>query len=190
MRNLIVGLTLLILACSSVKQEDDKSKVEKTIKDFLVWYSTNWDSISVRSTNRIIENWAQETYDSTKFYRINFTATETYLGIFSKSGFVSEVYLNEWREYFIVCQNEFEINPQNMGPPSGFEYEFVFRGQMYDGFKNNPDKAFVAECKITDNKAIATVDWKGANDPRKYNLSKIGNDWKIDRIRAYWEESK
>lgn len=175
------------LSCSTKKELTDNEKIEKTVRGLLTWYSSNWDSLAVDLINPIIENSILKIPDSTKPYKINFEATERYLSVYRQSGFISESYLNYYREYFKECQKNFELEPQTMGPGTGFEYDFIFRGQDYGYQKENPDKAEIIDIKINSDKAIATVKFDETYI-YLYALTKVNDTWLIDRIKGRWEK--
>ncbi|PZR41320.1 MAG: hypothetical protein DI538_01550 [Azospira oryzae] len=137
----------------------DKEIVEHQVRGFLAWYSNHWEEVSVDLINPIIENSMLDQPDSTRPYKINFKAAEIYLDVFRKSGFISEAYIETYRQYFKECQLEFEKEPHYEGPPTGFEYDFIFRSQDYQYQRDNPDKAKTTEISITANKATVTIQY-------------------------------
>ncbi len=177
---------LIAFSCGTKDKLSDKEIIEQKVKGFLTWYSTNWKEVAVDLINPIIENSNAEP-DSTKPYKINFKAAEIYLDSFRKSGFVSETYIEYYRQYFIKCQKKFEEVPEYEGPPTGFEYDFVFRSQDYEYQQNNADKAMITDISITANKAIATIKYDDDVYSYIYELSKLNNNWYIDSVKGSWE---
>ncbi|MBA4145355.1 MAG: hypothetical protein C0523_06310 [Cytophaga sp.] len=177
---------LIAFSCVTKGNLSDKEIVEHQVKGFLAWYSNHWEEVSVDLINPIIENSMLDQPDSTRPYKINFKAAEIYLDVFRKSGFISEAYIETYRQYFKECQLEFEKEPHYEGPPTGFEYDFIFRSQDYQYQRDNPDKAKTTEISITANKATVTIQYDEVYS-YIYKLSKVNNDWLIDSIKGSWE---
>lgn len=147
----------------------------KTVIDFLKWYKNQEDL-----QNNLVAN--SDHYDSTKFYSINFEATEIYLNKLKQSGFISEKYLEKWREYFKTCDQDFKSNPQNDGPPDGFDYDFVMNSQDYDQELKNVEKATVSE--ISGSETKKTMKLKLSDYATlTYDLSFDSGKWYIDDIK-------
>ena len=86
----------------------------KTIIDFLSWYRDHQDIQGCLVSNSC------NGYDSTKFYSVDFNATEKYLNELFKTGFISTVYINKRRKYFADCDKYFKANPENDGATKWF----------------------------------------------------------------------
>ena len=197
MRHYIIICILTILtACSSNKQDqkntanssdalvngqaDNYSLDEqpiKTIIDFLKCYRDNEGKVGGGWVN----NSTNETYDSTKYYSVNFVATEKYLADLKATGFISDLYLEKWREYFKRCEQDFKANPSNDGPPEGFEYDFIMLSQETEENLKHLEKTQVVECKITDNTAFINLHFING-DNMQYKLTKDNDKWLIDDI--------
>src|SRR6185503_6999129 len=171
-------ITLLIFIASlsfTCEPNGDKEQIERQIKGFLAWYSGNWDNL--RSLiDAMIDNSMIDTPDSTKVYKVDFQKAEIYLSRFKQSGFISETYLNNYRDYFKASELNFERIKQYMGPPIGFDYDFVFRGNMFEEELKNPDKAQLTDVVIEKEKAKVTItfDFHGYYI---YKLTKVKNVW-------------
>lgn len=153
---------------------------KKTIIDFLHWYKNNMtrlDSFSLVNT--------AFGGDTTKFYSVNFEATEAYLAEFKKSGFVSDKYVQVMRGYFKKCDDYLKKHPENDGPPDGFEFDLVMWSQEYDEDLANIDKSKVIDQTIADNKATVKLGFPTGGH-LLYKLSKQGDKWLIDRIENNW----
>ncbi len=193
---LLTVLTLMF----SCKQQDKKTKneVEKnTISDsttkrdtlnqepynrvisFLKWYKKNYEEVNKFG---LVNNATLEDYDSTKYYSVNQEQTEAYLEKIKSSGFVSENYINEWRKYFKICDNDFKKNPQNDGPPEGFDYDFILQTQEIDETLNAIEKPKMIYSKISKNKATVEIDIMMI---LTFDLSKINGIWLIDKGGYY-----
>lgn len=181
----------------SCKNQDNKTKnkVEKdtisdstTIKDalikepydrvisFLKWYKMNYKEVN---KFELVNNATLEDYDSTKYYSVNRDQTEAYLEKIKSSGFVSENYIIEWRKYFEICDSDFKKNPQNDGPPEGFDCDFILRTHDIEEAFIAIDKPRIIYSKISENKAVLKIDI--IQSTLNFHLSKTNGIWLIDK---------
>lgn len=184
-------LTLIFLAClscsrtdegqtssptESVANSDTTPAPDQTVLNFLNWYKNNGRNLA----NNLVLNSSGENWDSTKFYAVNFPATETYLKILTSTNMLSGKYADKWRDYFKKCDQNFKANPQNDGPPEGFEYDFIVFSQEDPGLDDLSKAKFeVTERSNTQSHVLV----KFPSDYQyKYWLSKDGQFWKIDDI--------
>jgi hypothetical protein len=145
-RNLLILFSILILSCGKTKNTESKTtelsekkidslKVESNesltikIKEFINWYGKNQTKLS---QIELVNNSHNEIIDTTKFYSVNFENTEKYLTEFKKSGLFSEKYIESQRKYFKDCESDFIAEPENDGPPSGFDYDIVMKSQDFE----------------------------------------------------------
>lgn len=161
---------------STIKNIVDQEPV-KTVKEFLKWYRDNEKRLG---TFGMVNN-CSTIYDSTKYYSVNFKSTEKYLTEMKKSGFISDKYINKWRQYFKKCETDFKNNPQFDGPPEGFEYNFVMWSQEYEEDLANIDKSKIIKQKIDRNKSNLTLEFP-SNTKLIYWLTNENNKWFIDDI--------
>ncbi|HET6991993.1 MAG TPA: hypothetical protein VFJ43_11745 [Bacteroidia bacterium] len=139
MRSVFLSLTILLLfSCNEnrdpaykVDSLEEKSKAvvmqtpEQTVKNFLIWYKTNYKKISgieMVNNNPPVD-------DTLLWYSVNFPATEKWLQLFKESGYVSDEFVTHWRKYFKDCEKDFQKNHAWDGPPDGFDYDFIFNSQ-------------------------------------------------------------
>jgi hypothetical protein len=160
---------------NSAKRYDFQHEPTKTVTNFLKWYKKNFDEISAIP---MIDNYSIE-YDSTKFYRVNFKGTEAYLSKLKSSGYISERYIKKWRIYFKEHDENFKKNPQNDGPPDGFEFDFVLWTQEIEGTLEAIDQLKVNETNETDNVAFIEID---ISMRLGFYLTKYNGKWMIDAI--------
>lgn len=156
------------------KLAQDKESV-KTVIGFLNWYKKNYAVVN----QIILVNNCGEDFDSTKFYSVNFNATEKYLKLLNSSGFISEIYLQEWRDYFKKQDEYLKKNPQNDGPPYGFEYDLVLLTQEIDVTIDAITNPQIIDVKETNNNSTVKID---IMMKLNFSLSKIKGKWLIGHI--------
>lgn len=192
MRQYIIIFILTILtACSNEKQNDNSNTTEKvqadsfsleqqpakTVIDFLKWYRDNQDIQS-----GLVNNASGDIYDSTKFYSVNFEATKIYLLKLKSTGFISDLYIDKWKKYFEKCDSAFARNPENDGPPAGFEYDFIMLSQEYDEDLKNVEKTKIISNVISGNNAAVKLYFPSGSS-LNYKLTKRSDKWAIDDIK-------
>lgn len=101
----------------------DSTRAVRAVTGFLRWYK-----IHIDSSSRIIlvRQRPQEPYS------VDLKKGEQYLAHLRSSGFLTEAYLGEWRQYFRDRNEGFRAHPQTEGPPLGFEYDLVLLSQDVD----------------------------------------------------------
>ncbi len=190
-----VFISIILTACSSGNREqkdngsadDNKELVlpenysfdkqpAKTIMDFLKWYR---DHMNIQTG--LVNNSNGDTHDSTKFYTVNFEATENYLSVLKSTEFISDRYVEKWRGYFKKCDKDFRDNPTNDGPPDGFEYDFIMLSQEYDEDLENLEKSKIVSQSELANNATIRIHFPNGNK-LIYILSKYEGHWRIDDI--------
>lgn len=193
-RNLLILFSILILSCGKTKNIEseatdlsekniDSLKVERNesftikIKEFINWYGKNQTKLS---QIELVNNSQNEIIDSTKFYSINFENTEKYLTEFKKSGLFSEKYIESQRKYFKDCESDFVAEPENDGPPSGFDYDIVMKSQDFEIEELIRDLK-VKNLSVAGKTAKLTADF-GIYYKLNFTLSKENEVWKIDDI--------
>ena len=162
----------------AIIQNSDSSKSPgKVVFEFLKWYKNNYRKIIA---NEMVNNLPNtKCYDSTKYYSVNFAATEKYLNYMKSSGYISDKYLNYWREYFKKCEVKFKQNPMNDMPPDGFDYDFVYLSQEISDY--NLDNVEINKEIRANNSAnvIVTIDKAFTYE---YKLTFDGTNWLIDSL--------
>jgi hypothetical protein len=153
---------------------------EVVAKAFLEWYRYNRDKLS---SFQLVNNANGETFDSTKFYSVNFQATDKYLQAFKESGFVSSLYINNWKDYFVKADNQFKANPQNDGPPENFDYDFVLQSQEIDEDLENISTTKTFSKSIQGDAAILILTLP-SEQKLKIKLSRNSQKWLIDNIES------
>ena len=188
MRTLIIILIIwTLISCSRKSDNEDRSTTtpeaseinsnpETTILNFLKWYKDN----GINLANDLVDGNSGGKWDSTKFYSVNFPATEKYLKTLTETGMLSNKYADKWRDYFIKCDQHFKEQPANDGPPEGFDYDFILFSQEDPGLSELHKIKFDVLNKDT-NSALILIKFP-SDYQYKYHLSKFGQQWKIDDI--------
>jgi hypothetical protein len=194
-----IGLIILatfILSCGKTKTAESKTSevreididsiktetiqnenLTNKIKEFITWYGKNQSKLG---NIELVNNSKNEIIDSTKFYSVNFENTEKYLNEFRKSGLFSEKYIESQRKYFKECESDFIAEPENDGPPSGFDYDIVMKSQDFEMEELIRDLK-VKNLNVTEKIAKLTADF-GIYYKLNFILSKENEVWKIDDI--------
>lgn len=188
----IGALCLVLWSCQSknpsskaASANDESTELESAanaVVAFLTWYRDNYDSAGMMN---LVKGNPPE--DPNSNYAVDFPATEVYLGKLKASGYISDQYVNTWRTYFIKCDEEFKAEPQNDGPPSGFDYDFVMNSQDFEDDFKNIEKTRLDHGSILDNKATVFMELPMSGQLR-YELTKTDGKWLIDEIK-YPEEN-
>lgn len=180
---------LLIICCSCSENHAPKEKraetattdsstlsATNTIKSLYTWYSDHQ-----YLQQAMVNNAGGDLLDSTKFYSVNFDATNDYLNELKKTGLVSDKYLSEWRNYFVKCEEHFKKFPAYDGPPAGFEYDFITKSQDFELTPDAIKNAKVRDTKDHGNTKTLTMEFPNGNI-LTFTVSKSGSRWLIDKI--------
>jgi hypothetical protein len=154
----------------SFSPESDSTQIVHTIRSFLHWYKVNYSkSIGFRLVGS----------DKNGNYFVNKKNCKKYLKHLKSSGRISDVYISHWNRYFSEMEQKFKANPQNEGPPEGFDYDLVTGTQEPDLLYNAGDQLKYHIQQIEKNHAvIITSDiWD-----HRFALTKSGGKWIIDSI--------
>ena len=177
MKSLLFCFLLFISACSpNIKCTQEPST---TVLSFLKWYSVNLKSVG---NINMVNNNGNTIVDSTKLYSVNFDSTEKYLSVSKKSGFISDKYINQWREHFKQVDEDFKTNPQYDGPPEAFDFDLVMCSQEYDDDLKNIDKATIINQQKENNACVLTLKFLSGMK-LEYHLTNNNNKWEIDEIK-------
>lgn len=159
-------------------ESKDSTNVVKSIKGFLKWYKVNYKK---SSGFRLVGS------DKSGHYFVDQKLCEKYLKHLKSSGYISDVYVTQWRKYFSDKEINFKDNPQNEGLPEGFDYDLVSGTQEPDLFYNATENLTFTIVKMDKLKAvlISSDVWE-----HRFTLSKSGGKWKIDVIEILGYVSK
>jgi hypothetical protein len=163
---------------SNQNQTTDSSTAQAaaTVINFYKWYRSHR---SIQGC--LVNNACGQAPDSTKFYSVNFEATEHYLAILKQSGFVSDVYLATQRTRFKESDQNFKKYPVYDGPPEGFDYDFIMNAQDFETELNTVEKATVSEASGSDAAKKITLRFT-TGTYLSFDLSRIRNTWYINKI--------
>lgn len=162
---------------SPVSSSDSTFSPEGTVLAFLKWYKDNGSGLG----NDLVLNNGNKKWDSTKFYAVNFPATETYLAKLAETGMISSKYVDKWRAYFKEADRNFKRNPSNEGPPERFDYDFITFSQEDPGLDALEKTKFTVTYSDK-NSAIVSIYFPSTYQ-YKYHLTKYGQNWQIDEIQ-------
>ncbi len=160
---------------SNTEVSSDSSALDQ-IKKLYQWYRENQNI-----QNCLVNNSCNEVVDSTKFYSVNFEATEKYLAKLKSTNCFSENYFSYWRNYFKKCEDDFKSNPANEGPPDGFDYDFLTNSQDFEEELKFVEKAKISKVVNDGSTKIVTIEF-ATGAKLKFHLSSKDNLWLIDRI--------
>jgi hypothetical protein len=163
----------------SLENPQDSCKEQlKTIINFLNWYR----NYSSQDHDYVTVNNYGEGYNTNNYYSVNYSGTERYLNDLKNSGFISEKYINQWREYFKKCELNFKKNPQNDGPPEGLDFDFIMWSQDYEEEFKTIDKLVVVNFKKENKQCYLKVIFP-VGSKLEFYMSKTNNGWIIDDIK-------
>jgi len=153
----------------SVEIINDTVAMTKTVKEFLTWYKNNYTQ-----TN----SFGFTYQDKQGNYHVSVQQGEEYLKYLKSSGYISDVYVNLWMQYFKDKSDYLEKNPQNEGPPEGFEFDLVLITQEPELVFKEIEKMKCTAIERKGDKAILQIDGLGYN----IDLSKENGKWMIEYI--------
>ena len=148
----------------------DSVKVAGVITSFVLWYKSSYFEIH-KMPLTYTNNEGQ--------YRVDTNATEIYLARLKSSGYISDNYIRDWRQYFASRALSFVENPQTEGPPEGFDFDLVVLTQEPELLWENIHSAKFSIIEETRNAAVVQVDGEWSHI---FELSKTGEKWQIDYI--------
>lgn len=196
MKKTILALSLISLAaCQNQKKDEASTTVVKqavaknatanpdeTVKSFLSWYQKNSKSLNKFVT--VGGGGLSPNNDPVNYY-VNMPQVDEEISFLKNSQLFSDQYLSDFKKKYELGQDYFRKNPQNDGPPYGFDYDQFFLTQ--DDFSSDLDNLKQIEFKtVSADAKTAEVDFGlpscGMN--YKYLLTKNGDKWQIDKIES------
>ena len=148
----------------------DSQQARQTILDFLTWYKKN---ISAINRFPLVNQKGEEPYS------VNLKNGERYLGYLKKSNLLTDKYLDNWRQYFKERNEGFRQNPENEGPPTGFEYDLVLLSQDVDMQLNSLSSLKINKITVLNNSAKVNLK---LIEEYQFQLVRRNNRWMINNI--------
>lgn len=173
-----------ICQIKSKQQNSDSHKIEKTVSNFLKWYKSRENDTAKNGTSRPSYSLTKGGYpDTTTKQVINMEGVEVYLSYLRKSGYFSESYLNDLRQYFKEIDKGMQTAPKTntLIAVPGLNTDWILKTfepeMVLDHIKNGRfDKV-----NIIYNKAIVRFRISKVVQ-MLFTLTKINNKWLIDYI--------
>ncbi|MBX3163316.1 MAG: hypothetical protein KF900_02455 [Bacteroidetes bacterium] len=187
----VLMIYLFSNSCSNSSEEvaknekaklDTLSETTDVVFNFLHWYKNNYLHLQDSLVLGVV--WENEKWDSTKYYRVNFPATEKYLETLKSTGYISDTYIEERRKYFQQCEEGFIKTPANDGPPEGFDYDLILFSQEDPGI-NELHKCRVIRNSRHENKCEVFIEFP-FEVQYVYELSFHNGKWLIDNIKPHY----
>jgi hypothetical protein len=187
---LILFIYLNISACSEQKSDkkydkivinntkdtiSNRASIEKTVLGFLKWYKDNEDRLG---QIHLIKGGLE---DTTTNYSFDFTATKEYLTELKKSGYLSDIFINNLEKRFVKGEEYLKKHPQNDGPIYGFDADLIMKCQDCMDLWSNLDNAKILNKDINNDKAYLKLEF-GGYYKTKYFLTKRDGLWLLDNI--------
>jgi hypothetical protein len=160
--------------------ENQKEAPEKVVKDFLSWYGKNFENIYQFQT---IKGGPAENPENSVNYYVDFKVVEEEINYFKKAVFFTDNFLNQYKNIFVEGEKRFKKDPQNDGPPDGFDYDYFMMTQ--DDFEKdlkNVDQLKFDSKKIDDQTSSVIFEFKNSLMKYKYTLKSNSGKWQIDKI--------
>lgn len=161
---------------------DNKEQVD-LVKNFMKWYIKNLDTIYKFNTIKGGMN-GEENEEADNYY-VSFSEVEKYIRELKKSGFLTDNFLKNEKQVFVEGDEFFKKNPENDGPPYGFDYDrFFYTQETFEEDLPNIDKVkYIVNQKNEFNSEVRFyLPICGIN--YKYSLKKINAKWLIEKIES------
>jgi hypothetical protein len=187
MKYLFPLLLLTIISCqdntgkkisSDTIADSVKISVDQTelLKNYFTWYN---DHMKELYKFNLVKN-CPNNGDTTQVYRVDFNETEKWLKTFQSSGYVSDNFISTWRDYFAKCDKEFIEEKACDGPPSGFDYDFIYNSQDDGPTNEQLQKATLIKSETKNGKNNVSLLVPGYYDTLKEVIEKTPDGkWKI-----------
>ncbi|MFD1603326.1 hypothetical protein ACFSC2_11310, partial [Flavobacterium artemisiae] len=162
---------------------NDSNEQITLVKDFMKWYIKNMDMLSKFDAIGGGPADAKENEEAENYY-VDFKEAEKYISELKKSGFLTDNLLKNEEKLFLEADQYYKENPENDGPPYGFDYDHFFLTQeAFEEDLLNIDKSkYVVNQKDEFNSEVKFV--LPISGGYKYSLKKIGSKWFIEKIES------
>lgn len=164
---------------SATPKLQDKSPIE-TVKSFVMWYRDNENNLSHFNT---IKGGPQENGPATD-YSIDFDQVDQEISFLKSNTFLSEKFLNAYRQNYVEGDEYFKKHPANDGPPHGFDYDYFFKTQDdYPSDLRDIEAIKFTIKQVSPQESDVEFHLKNSGMTYRYTLSKNkDHQWKIDSI--------
>lgn len=155
-------------------------------QSFLIWYRDHYAKLNEFKTIRggvDPDSGADEGN-----YHVDFKEVDRYIAFLRGSGCLSERLLQGERQTFVEGEKHFLAEPENDGPPYGFDYDHFFLTQeAFEDDLADVGKIDFAVMPLGDGHTQVTFYLPLTNIRYAYYLRRIDGVWKIDRIAQVGE---
>lgn len=148
-----------------------------TILQFLQWYRSNVKQIKQIELVRHSGN-----PDSSNYYEVSPEGAEQYLASLQESGYVTDNYIDKWREYFDKCNDNLRKSPQTETPVKGLDFDLVMLSKDYEEDLARIERTSVEWQNVSNDVGSITVSLPSAGR-LKYKIMKQDGKWLIDDIK-------
>ncbi|AQY20976.1 hypothetical protein [Riemerella anatipestifer] len=156
----------------------NKSQIE-TIKSFLYWYKKNQEKLYQFNT---IKGGAFSQNNEQIGYYVDFDEVKKEINFLKESDLFSQNFLKEYEMTYNEGSQNFKKNPQNDGPPFGFDYDYFFLTQDdYEADLKQIEKINFKLNEVNEKLSFVSFNLKNCGMTYKYTLIK-SNKWQIDKI--------
>lgn len=161
---------------------DSKEQIT-LVKDFMKWYIKNMDMLGKFDAIGGGPTDVKENEEAENYY-VDFKEAEKYISELKRSGFLTDNLLKIEEKSFLEADKYYKENPENDGPPYGFDYDHFFLTQeAFEEDLLNIDKSkYVVNQKDDFNSEVTFV--LPISGSYKYSLKKIGTKWFIEKIES------
>ncbi|KAF2336013.1 hypothetical protein [Flavobacterium ginsenosidimutans] len=162
---------------------NDSNEQIKLVKNFMKWYIKNMDMLGKFDVIGGGPMDVKENEEAENYY-VDFKEAEKYISELKKSGFLTDNILKNEETSFLEADKYYKENPENDGPPYGFDYDHFFLTQeAFEEDLLNIDKIKYAINQKDDfNSEVTFV--LPISGKYKYSLKKINEKWFIDKIES------
>ncbi|WP_316636074.1 hypothetical protein [uncultured Flavobacterium sp.] len=177
-----------IVKTESVNKVSDTNSVENkaqidVVKNFMKWYIKNIDTLY--KFNTIEGGMRGEENEEAENYFVNFNEVEKYITELKKSDFLTDNFLKNERQIFVQGDEYFKKNPENDGPPYGFDYDrFFYTQETFEEDLPNIDKAKYNVIQKDEFNSEVRFYLPRCGINYKYSLKKINTKWFIEKIES------
>ncbi|UQB69914.1 DUF3828 domain-containing protein [Epilithonimonas zeae] len=154
----------------------------QTVKDFLNWYKTNQNMLY--KFHSIKGGILSENEDAENYY-VDFKQVDKEVKFLSNSKLFTQNFLSQYRQKYVEGDEHFKQDPENDGPPFGFDYDYFFMTQDdYESDLKNIDKVKFSSISENDFSRFVKFHLDICGMTYQYTLKKEDGHWKIDKIES------